>query len=422
MVSPITFSSARDSQKEGFVSDTALEGVSVLEYANFVAGPYCARLLADLGAEVIKVETPASGDQSRRRGPYPQDRPHPETSGLFLYLNANKLGVTLDLSTSSGQRIFKEMISRADVLIEDNPPQLLQKLGLDYPQLKASNPRLVMTSITPFGQSGPYRDYKAYYLNSYHASLVGYLTPEVLSEEELEREPLKVGGFLGEYGVGVSAALATTAALYYQWFSGEGQHIDISKQEALLNFFGVDAARFANWQEHPCRLRQLKGLGGMMTCQDGHALVAFNEEHQWLALVRLMGNPEWALDKKYLEHSPRAEDDEEIMRGIVQWAQQQSKNEIYHRGQTEGCPIGPVWSPQEVFHSAQASARDYFMEIEHPLAGRQSYPSLPFRLSQTSSRVRRPAPLLGQHNEEVYCQRLGYSRQELIRMTRAGII
>ena len=404
------------------MSDTALEGVSVLEYANFVAGPYCARLLADLGAEVIKVEAPASGDQSRRRGPYPQDRPHPETSGLFLYLNANKLGVTLDLSTNSGQRIFKEMVSRADVLIEDNPPQSLQKLGLDYPQLKETNPRLVMTSITPFGQSGPYRDYKAYYLNSYHASLVGYLTPEVLTEQELEREPLKVGGFLGEYGVGVSAALATTAALYYQWFSGEGQHIDISKQEALLNFFGVDAARFANWQEHPSRLRQLKGLGGMLTCRDGHALVAFNEEHQWQALVRIMGNPEWALDKKYLEQAPRAEDDEEIMQRIVQWAQQYDKNEIYHRGQSEGCPIGPVWSTQEVFHSAQAGARDYFMEIEHPCAGRQFYPSSLFRLSQTPSRVRRPAPLLGQHNEEVYCQRLGYSRQELTRMTQAGII
>lgn len=404
------------------MSDTALEGVSVLEYANFVAGPYCAKLLADLGAEVIKVEAPASGDQSRKRGPYPQDRPHPETSGLFLYLNANKLGVTLDLSTSSGQRIFKEMVSRADILIEDNPPQLLQKLGLDYPQLRETNPRLVMTSITPFGQSGPYRDYKAYYLNSYHASLVGYFTPEVLSEKELEREPLKVGGFLGECGVGVSAALATTAALYYQWFGGEGQHIDISKQEAILNFFGVDAERFANWQEHPSRLRQLKGLGGMLTCRDGHALVAFNEEHQWQALVRTMGNPEWALDQKYLEQAPRVEDDEEIMQRINEWAQQHDKNEIYHCGQNAGCPVGPVWSPQEVFDSAQASARDYFVEIEHPCAGRQIYPSSLFKLSQTPSQVRRPAPLLGQHNEEVYCQRLGYSRQELIRMTQAGII
>jgi len=419
---PITFSSARDSQKEGLVSDTALEGVSVLEYANFVAGPYCARLLADLGAEVIKVEVPANGDQSRMRGPYPQDRPHQETSGLFLYLNTNKLGVTLDLSTSSGQRIFKDLASRADILIEDNPPQLLQKLGLDYPQLKAINPRLVMTSITPFGQSGPYRDYKAYYLNSYHASLVGYFTPEVLTEEELEREPLKVGGYLGEYGVGVSAALATLAALYYQYFSGEGQHIDISKQEAILNFFGVDAARFANWQEHPCRLRQLKGLGGMLTCRDGHALVAFNEEHQWQALVKIMGNPEWALDPKYLQHAPRAEDDDKIMEGLVQWSKQYDKDEIYHRGQNEGCPVGPVWSPQEVFHSAQASAREYFIEIEHPCAGSQFYPSLPFRLSQTPSRVSRPAPLLGQHNKEVYCQRLGYGQEELIRLTQAGII
>lgn len=418
----ITFSSARDSQKEGLVSNTALEGVRVLEYDNFVAGPSCARLLADLGAEVIKVEAPVNGDQSRKRGPYPQDKPHQETSGLFLYLNTNKLGVTLDLNTSVGQRIFKDLASRADILIEDNPPKLLQDLGLDYPQLKAINPRLVMTSITPFGQSGPYRDYKAYYLNSYHASLVGYFTPEVSTEEELGREPLKAGGYLGEYSVGVSAALATLAALYYQWFSGEGQHIDISKQEAILNFFGVDAARFANWQEHPCRLRQLKGLGGMLTCRDGHALVAFNEEHQWQALVKIMGNPEWALDQKYLQQAGRAEDDEKIMEGIVQWSKQQNKDEIYHSGQIEGCPIGPVLSTQEVFNSAQANAREYFMEIEHPYAGSQFYPSLPFKLSQTPSRVSRPAPLLGQHNKDVYCQRLGYSQEELIRLTQAGII
>ena len=404
------------------MSDTALKGVSVLEYANFVAGPYCARLLADLGAEVIKVEAPVNGDQSRTRGPHLQDKPHRETSGLFLYLNANKLGVTLNLSSSSGQRIFKDLASQTDILIEDNPPQTLQKLGLDYLQLKAINPRLVMTSITPFGQNGPYKNYKAYYLNSYHASLVGYFTPEVLSEEELEREPLKVGGYIGEYGVGVSAALATTAALYYQYFSGEGQQIDISKQEAILNFFGVDAARFANWQEHPCRMRQLKGLGGMLTCRDGHALVAFNEEHQWQALVKIMGNPEWALDPKYLQQAHRAEDDEKIMEGIIQWSKQHDKDEIYHIGQIEGCPIGPVLSTQEIFDSAQARAREYFMEIEHPCAGIQSYPSLPFKLSQTPSRVSRPAPMRGQHNKEVYCQRLGYSQQELIKLTQAGII
>jgi len=378
--------------------------------------------MADLGAEVIKIEVPHIGDQSRKRGPFLQDKPEPETGGLFLYLNTNKLGITLDLRKSEGRQIFKELAGRADILIEDNPPQMLEKLRLTYPQLKAINPSLIMTSITPFGQTGPYKDYKAYYLNSYHASLVGYFTPEVLTEQELEREPLKVGGYLGEYGVGVSAALATLAALYYQHFSGEGQHIDISKQEAILNFFGVDAQRFANWQERPSRLRQLKGLGGMLTCRDGHALVAFNEEHQWQALVKIMGNPGWATVPKYLQQIHRAEDDERLMDGIVEWSKHQSKEDMYHRGQIEGCPIGPVLSTKEIFESAQSRAREYFMDIEHRYAGIQSYPSIFFKLSKTPSRVSRPAPTLGQHNKDVYCEQLGYSQEKLVKLAQAGII
>ena len=155
------------------MTERALEGTKIIEYCDFVAGPYCAKLLADLGAEVIKIERLGGGDEARSRGPFLGDVPHPERSGLFLYLNTNKLGITLNLDSAAGKAIFKRLIAGADILIEDRSPGEMKELGVGYDTLKELNPRLIMTSITPFGQTGPYRDYKSYYLNTYHASGAG---------------------------------------------------------------------------------------------------------------------------------------------------------------------------------------------------------------------------------------------------------
>ena len=152
------------------MTDGALQGVRLLEYGQLVSAPYCAKLLADLGAECIKIEEPPVGDPARRRGPFPDDIPHPEKSGLFLYVNTNKLGVTLDPRTPTGRLIFQRLAQEADVLIEDRPPGEMERLGLGYAALSALNPALIVTSITPFGQTGPYKDYKTYHLNLYHAS------------------------------------------------------------------------------------------------------------------------------------------------------------------------------------------------------------------------------------------------------------
>ncbi|MBN1613068.1 MAG: CoA transferase, partial [Deltaproteobacteria bacterium] len=188
------------------MAEKALKGVKVLEFAGFVTGPYCTKLLADLGAGVIKIERPGLGDPARNRGPFPDDQPHPERSGLFLYLNTNKSGVTLDTGSPTGRRLFLEMIRRADILVEDHPPGAMETMGLGYDELEEVNPGLIMTSITPFGQTGPYRDYRAYGLNVAHASGSGYLTP--VSPPEGDLGPVKAGGFFDEYCNGLSAAAA----------------------------------------------------------------------------------------------------------------------------------------------------------------------------------------------------------------------
>ena len=179
--------------------DKALSGIKVLEYAQFVSGPYCTKLMADLGAEVTKIEPP-EGDIARKRGPFPGDIPHHERSGLFLYNNTNKSGITLDLRSVEGRERFKKLVTETDIFIEDTPPGTMSKLGLDFNTLIEINPRLIMTSITPFGQTGPYKDYKAYYLNVSHASALGYLTPVIQKvSSRPKREPIREGGLIAEY-------------------------------------------------------------------------------------------------------------------------------------------------------------------------------------------------------------------------------
>ncbi|MCK4964865.1 MAG: CoA transferase, partial [Dehalococcoidia bacterium] len=283
--------------------NSALEGVKVLELCQGVAGPYCTKLLADLGAEVVKIERPGYGDEARKTLPFFHDMPDPERSGLFLYLNTNKLGVTLNVTTATGKGIFQELVKQADILVEDNPPQWMTKQGLDYESLQEINPGLIMTSITPFGQTGPYRDYKAYPLNVFHCGGEGYLTPGGV--ENADRPPLQVGGFLVEYDSGLSAAIAVLAALYWRRKSGDGQRIDISKQESLMALNRLDMVRSANEGEVITRAKQGVPYGGALPCKDGYTVFITWESVQWDRLVAFMGDPEWANDDKFRDYADR---------------------------------------------------------------------------------------------------------------------
>lgn len=401
------------------MSSKALAGVKVLEYAQFVSGPYCGKLLADLGAEVIKIEEPGVGDEARRRGPFSGDNPDPEQSILFLYLNTNKLGVALKVETAEGQRIFKELIKEVDILVEDNAPGVMEKLGLDYESLKQINPRLIMTSITPFGQTGPYRDYKAYHLNTYHGGGVGYFTPS--HSPRPFREPLGGGGFLGEYGCGLFSAVATLGALYFQQATGLGQRIDISKQEAIIGLCRTQIARYPNEGAIPSRVEEGGGFGRLLPCKDGHVIVMSNEVHEWRAFVKLLGDPEWA-DKRYEDVDFRVSHYKEISPFVHQWLMNHTKEEIFHQGQALACPVASVRSAEDIVDCEQMKGRNFFVEVDHPRAGKGKYPSAPYLFSQTPVSVESPAPLLGQHNEEVYCRRLGYSQEELARLRAEGII
>lgn len=604
------------------MSDGALSGLRVIEYADFISGPFCSKLMADLGAEVIKIEAPSSGDAARQTGPFPGDTPHPERSGLFLYLNTNKQSITLDPGTSTGAGIFKELVKTADIIVENMPPSTMEALGLDYESLRRINPGLVMTSITPFGQSGPYSHRKANDLICCQMSGLAYHTP-IGGVDSPEKPPLKPGGRQSDFIAGSTAAAATMFAVIARQTLGVGQHLDISQHESIASFLRhqvayqtYDPEGEAHLQQFdtrarirrvlPCRdgfvvnrckeepqwaalLRLVAGDGwekdkrlkgvldgesdlaaflsesaetiqpmivewtmqrtkeeviaaarsrdvpivapdgfpgfAYLQCRDGFVINRCREEPQWRALLELVAGDEWEKDKRlkgvldgefdlaaflsetvatiqpvilewtmqrtkeeviaaagskdipiaapggfygfgylqckdgYVICGNREEyqwrdfiglvagdgwEEDERFKGLfsgefdigaflavagpivwpmmTEWAASRTREEVTVAAQSRGIPIVPCNTTEDLFRSPQFLERQFLVEIDHPQTGKLRYPGAPYHLSETPWRVERPAPLLGQHNQEIFCELLGYSEEELASLRASGIL
>lgn len=396
-----------------------LSDLKVVELARGISGPYCAKMLADMGAEVIKAEEPGSGDELRNQGPFPEDIPHPERSGEFLYLNANKLGITLNLRTSTGREIFKELLSRADAFVSSHSVKMLTALGLDYPSVKQINPKMVMTTITPFGHSGPYRDYKAYDLSITAGGAMSYSTGRP------DREPISTPGSQGSYYAGISAAAATMVALYAREVKGIGQHVDISQIAAIGLPFALAASVAIRGEAYAQRFGHR--LGGVypytiLPCKDGYYRFCTIEDSMWRRVVEMMGNPEWAEDPRFESSPSRFDHADELDALMAPWLMAHTKEEIHGLCRRYKVPGTPVQTMEEVVKDAHMNAREFFVEIDHPEAGTWKYPGPPGNYSSFRWQVKRPAPRLGEHNEEVFCRRLGRSRQDLADYRRCGVI
>jgi crotonobetainyl-CoA:carnitine CoA-transferase CaiB-like acyl-CoA transferase len=399
---------------------TALK-LKVVELCDFVAGPYCTRLLADFGAEVIKIEPPGAGDKARSRGPFFHDAPELEKSGLFLYLNTDKLGITLDLETADGRQIFKRLIADADVLVEDRSPGEMARLGLDYETLKQINPGLIMASITTFGQSGPYRDYKAYHLNLCHASGQGYMLP--MNSLNLDREPVRSPGFSTEYDGGLSAAVAALAAVFWRNRGGTGQYIDVSKQQSTMHLERSQLRRFIDSGRSPNRTGMGRLLESLVQCKDGnYVILILSSQKQWEGLFEAMGRPAWGAQEPFNTQAGRSAHYGELRERLAAWAKEYTAQEVFEKVQGFKSACAPAYTAEQFFSSPQILAREYLVDVDHPATGKLRYPGLPYRFSNLRRVGKRPAPLLGQHNEEVYCNRLRLTKQELVKLRQAGVI
>jgi crotonobetainyl-CoA:carnitine CoA-transferase CaiB-like acyl-CoA transferase len=405
----------------------ALSGLKIVELSERVAGPFCTKVMADLGAEVIKIEKPGTGDVARSRGPFPGDDPHPERSSLFLYLNTNKHGITLDLSKPEGAGLFCELVKGADILVETQPPGFLDSLGLGYDSLHKIHPRLIVTSITPFGQIGPYKNYKAYNLNCFHMGVVGYETPFNFVTDLENEPPLKAGGEQADLLAGWTAATATMCAVFHRELTGEGQHVDIAEVEAIAHMVRPNFAIYSHEPpDGPNRsrfLRRLKwGLAYVFPCQGGHiAFLALTDQH-WESLKELMGHPEWAESELFATMMQRFMYIDAVEAGVAAWLSEQDRDEIFRRSQELHIPAFPVRDMKEVVTSEQYRERGFFVNIDHPATGPLAFPGAPFKLSATPWRIRSPAPRLGEHNVQIYGERLGLSVERIEQLQREGVI
>ncbi len=394
--------------------DQALSGLLVLDLSENISGPYATKLLADYGAEVIKVERPPHGDPARGSGPFPHDQPHQEQSGLFLFLNSNKQGITLSLEEEGGADIFRGLLQRADILVENFRPGAMAGFGLDYEVLAEINPALIMTSISYFGQSGPYRDWEGCDLVAQAMGGLMWLTGEA------DREPLKLPLSQAEFQAGLNAAVATLSAIYFRDESGQGQQIDVSVQEAVASILesAVTTYSYSGYVRGRMGARHpLHCPAGVMACQDGWVVVQPGANWDYFAtfleIPELM-EPRAASILRY-QYADEVE-------GLIQpWLERHRADEIFSTGQEWRIPFAMVLGIDELMEDPQYQSRGFFQQIDHPVAGPLAYPGAPFRMRETPWRAGR-APLLGEHNEEVYGNMLGLSKRDLARLRGNGVI
>ena len=395
-----------------------ISGLRVLDLADEKAS-FCSKLLADMGAEVIKVERP-DGDASRWVGPFWGNVPDPEKSLSFWYNNTNKIGITLNLESEQGQDIFRRLSRRADVIVETFRPGYLDEIGLGYDALSELNPGLILTSVTGFGQSGPYREYKSCDIVTSAAGGQMYVCGAP------DTAPLKPYGQQAYYVASLFATIGILLALHERKHSGRGQHIDISLQEAvaatlehvMVRYFyeGVVSKRQGSlhWNNSFCPL----------PCKDGYIILSPLME--WETLVEWLDSEGMASDlkeEKWQQEEYRMRYFDHIIEVLKHWTKSHTTTELFELGQLMHFPWAPVASPREIVSSPQLKARGFFVSVAHPEANACfTYPGAPYKCSRSPWNIQRRAPLIGEHNAQLYQKELGFSQEKLGELSSQNVI
>ena len=400
----------------------ALNGVRVVEWSSLVSAPFCGKVLAELGAEVIKVEPPGVGEEGRYQGPFPDGNPHPERSGLFLFANLNKRGITLDLQSGEGRQLLERLLESADVFLENQPLALVEELGLDYESLKEQHPRLIVTSISPYGRSGPYRGYQGTDLTANAMSGLSFGTGHP------HREPLTTPLHQASYLAGVGAAFASIVALLGRDLTGKGQAVDVAEAQVigtLLTGYHLPTYIYrgvAGWRSGN-RMRLGLFPNCVLPCKDGYICIDAPQIEQYRRFLDLLGEQDWMEDPRYRDRRAMSDQyPEEAESLIAPWFMERTKQEILEACLEHRIPCVPVQTFDEALTDPQLNARDYFQPMGHTEAGGYNYPGPPYRLSGTPARLMRSAPTLGQHNREVLGGELGLDASEIAKLEQERIV
>lgn len=379
----------------------------VVELGDMVSAPYCGRLFAKLGAEVVKVEPPA-GDAARRVGPFPRGIPDPERSGLFTFLNEGKAGVTLDITTADGIAGLRRLLATADVLLTNLPIPVRRRLGLDYPGLAATFPRLVVATTTVFGDDGPYADLPAAELDAFAVSGIAWAIGRP------ERAPLVLPFLQGEYQAGVNLAAATWLALFHRRRSGRGQHVDVAMTDVLASYAGSNGIMYvAHGQRWQRAGNRAYGSGGVypytvLPCKDGAVCLIGRSRAEWARLVAAMGDPAWAREPRYQDlRAMGTQYPDEVDALVGPWLLARTRAELSAIAGEFGIPMAPLRTMAEVAATPQFTDRRFLRTVEDGTGQPMPAWDMPFRFRPEC----RPeaglefhhgvAPRLGQDNARI---------------------
>ena len=408
-----------------------LKNYRVLDLSRIWAGPYCTKLFADMGAEIIKMESLSVYDS--HRGPvspargiaaYPDGEPGEEPwnrNGWFNCLHMSKYGITLELTEDKGRKVFERLVSISDVLIENFRQGSLERLGYTYEELRKHRPDLIYVSMPAFGNTGPWKGYLGYGIGQEQLSGMAHMTGY------RGEGPMKSGINHGDPITGSHAAGVLMAALRHRRRTGKGMFIDVSQQESAVALMGPEVLAYQMTGQEPERQGNRSrwyAPANSYPCagEDRWVTIAATNQKQWQSLARAMDAAGLASDPRFATAGQRRENHDELDRIISEWTIGQEAYEVTQKLQDAGVPSGPVLRGPDLLADPHYKDRETFVTVDHPQVGPKQYPGIPWKMSVTPGQVRWPSPTLGQHNEEVYGELLGMTGQEIGQLEKTGII
>ncbi|HEX9016612.1 MAG TPA: CaiB/BaiF CoA-transferase family protein [Chloroflexota bacterium] len=392
----------------------SLSGIRILDFSRVLAGPYCTMMLGELGADVVKVEEPRAGDESRQWRPFVNGQ-----SGYFFSLNRSKRSIGIDLKNDEGKRIARELAAQSDAVVENFAPGVVKRLGIDYETLSAVNPRLIYCSISGFGQTGPYRDKKAY--DPILQAMSGIMS--VTGSTGVE--PVKCGVAITDVFAGVFAAFAISTSLFRRERTGKGQYVDLGMLDAALATTTFQSALYIYGGEvpgllgsqHPTRVPSANYVTA-----DGRYVHLIPNEGQWVKLCEVLGVPEVASNPDFATNTKRIENRDRVNAIVAERMRMRTTDEWLPLLEAAGIPAGPVNGFDRVAEDPQVRAREMIKTFDHPVAGTQPAIDMPYRFAEDGTAIRSAPPLLGQHTGEILSELLGYSDGEIDRLKADGVI
>lgn len=398
----------------------ALEGLRVLDLTRVYAGPYCTMVLADMGAEVIKIENPAGGDDTRRIGPYRNNEPGEECSGYFAMLNRNKYGVTLNLKHPRAVELFKRLVTHADVVVENYAPGTMRKFGLGWEVLRQVNSRIILGSISGYGQTGPLSSRPSYDGNA--QALSGLMS--LIGAPD--GPPMRVNPAIGDSSAAIHAAFGILCAVYARERTGLGQWVDVAQLDAVFSIMesavinytlaGNVLGRVGSRHQDVC-------VYDVFRCRDGYVYVGAYKLHHWGSLCRLLDQADWVTDPRTATNEQRLAHYDALVKPVIEaWAARYTADALVELLDRESIPCAKVQTVDEAVYHPQLQAREMIATVTHPVMGALELPGVTCKLSNTPGSVDRPPPLLGEHNAEVYGRLLGLTSDELDALRHEGVI